>query len=155
MCGVVGHSEEQGTPYMGGQVTNSPPAKPAHLINLCLQHLPGLYRCRRLANAAAVFFIFFPLFSFLYSPHFNIHSLLYLITICIEDWQMLHSCAFRVDSGEVFVPLGIHLKLKFAFLVITIDKKLSTFQLLFFPIEHTEDSNSQGRGNIVYLSLAK
>ena len=56
VCGVVGHSEEQGTPYMGGQVTNSPPGKPAHLINLCLQHLPGLYRCRRLANAAAVFF---------------------------------------------------------------------------------------------------
>ena len=62
----------------------------------------------------------------------------------------------RVDLGEVFVPLGIHLNLlKFAFLVFPIDKKLSTFQLLFFPIEHTEDSNSQGRGNIVYLSLAK
>ena len=43
MCGVVGHSEEQGTPYMGGQVTNSPPAKPAHLINRCLEYLPGFH----------------------------------------------------------------------------------------------------------------
>ena len=33
-CVGSGHSEEQGSPYLGGQVTNSRPGKPAHLINL-------------------------------------------------------------------------------------------------------------------------
>ena len=34
-CVGSGHSEEHGTPYTGGQVTNSRRGKSAHLINLC------------------------------------------------------------------------------------------------------------------------